>query len=60
LKRWVNFRYIDETHIGISFGETVEERDIRKLFEIFATVAGKSVDDKMIRELSGNRNDEIY
>ncbi len=52
LKRWVNFRYIDETHIGISFGETVEERDIRKLFEIFGTVAGKSVDEKMIRELS--------
>jgi glycine dehydrogenase len=52
LKQWVNFRYIDDTHIGISFGETVEERDIRKLLEIFAVVASKSVDDKMIRELS--------
>ncbi|MDQ1296357.1 MAG: glycine dehydrogenase, partial [Bacteroidota bacterium] len=52
LKRWVNFRYIDDTHIGITFAETVEERDIRKLFEIFATVAGKSVDDKMILEFS--------
>jgi len=41
LKREVNFRYIDDSHIGISFGETVEERDIRKLFEIFSTVAGK-------------------
>ncbi len=52
MKRWVNFRYIDDTHIGITLGETVEERDIRKLFEIFATVAGKSVDDKMILEFS--------
>lgn len=52
LKRQVNFRYIDDTHIGISFGETVEERDIRKLFEIFAAVAGKSFDDKLLRELS--------
>ena len=51
LKRNVNFRYIDETHIGISFGETVEERDIRKLFEIFSTVSGKSIDDKLIREI---------
>jgi glycine dehydrogenase len=53
LKRQVNFRYIDDTHIGISFGETVEERDIRKLFEIFAEVAGTSVDDKLIKEISG-------
>ena len=52
LKRSVNFRYIDETHIGIAFGETVEERDIKKLFEIFADVAGKSVDEKFISEIS--------
>ena len=52
LKRWVNLRYIDDTHIGIALSETVEERDIRKLFEIFATVAGKATDDKLIRELS--------
>jgi len=52
LKRSVNFRYIDDTHIGISFGETVEERDIRKLYEIFSTVAGKPFDDKLIQEIS--------
>jgi glycine dehydrogenase len=52
LKRWVNFRYLDDTHIGISFAETVEERDIRKLFAIFASAAGKSFDDKFIREIS--------
>ena len=52
LKREVNFRYIDDTHIGISFGETVEERDIHKLFEIFCTVAGKSFDDKLIKAIS--------
>ncbi len=52
LKRFVNFRYMDETHIGISLSETVEERDIRKLFEIFSAVAGKTVDEKLIREFS--------
>lgn len=52
LKRWVNFRYIDETHVGISLSETTEERDIRMLLEIFAAVAGKAIDDKLIRELS--------
>ena len=52
LKRFINFRYMDETHIGIALSETVEERDIRKLFEIFSAVSGKSVDEKMIRELS--------
>ena len=50
LKQQVNFRYIDDTHIGVSLSEIVEERDIRKLFEIFGAVAGKSVDDKIIRE----------
>jgi glycine dehydrogenase len=52
LKRQVNFRYIDDTRIGISFGETVEERDMRKLFEIFSAASGKSFDDKLIREFS--------
>jgi glycine dehydrogenase len=52
LKRCINFRYINDTHIGISFGETVEERDIRKLFEIFAAASGKSFDDKLLREIS--------
>ena len=59
LSRSVNFRYIDETHIGISLSETVEERDIRKLFEIFATVAGKSVDDNLIKEIAINVDKNI-
>lgn len=50
LKRQVNFRYINDTHIGISFAETVEERDIKKLFEIFGKITGKSFDDKLLRE----------
>ncbi|MFI5236969.1 MAG: aminomethyl-transferring glycine dehydrogenase, partial [Ignavibacteriales bacterium] len=59
LKRWVNFRYIDDTHIGITLGETVEERDIRKLLEIFGTVAGKSVDEKFIREISAKAENNL-
>ena len=56
--RFVNFRYIDETHIGISISETVEERDIRKLFEIFGTVTGKSVDDKLIGKFSAEADEK--
>jgi glycine dehydrogenase len=52
LKRSVNFRYIDETHIGISISEITEEREIKSLLEIFASFAGKSIDDKLISELS--------
>jgi len=49
-KRSINFRYIDDTHIGITLSETVEERDIRKLFEIFSAVSGKSIDDKLMKD----------
>jgi glycine dehydrogenase len=52
LKRLVNFRYMDDKHIGISLSETAEERDIKDLLEIFASVTGKSIDDKLIIELS--------
>ncbi len=59
LKRKVNFRYIDGTHIGIAVSETVEERDIRKLLEIFATVAGNSFDEKLITEISAKADKKI-
>lgn len=52
LKRSVNFRNLDETHIGISFSETTEERDIKDLLEIFASVTGRSSNDKLLSELS--------
>jgi len=58
-KRSVNFRYIDDTHIGIAFSEIVEERDIRKLFDIFGTVAGKTVDDKMLKEFSDKADQNL-
>lgn len=54
LKRKINFRYLDKTRIGISLSETTEERDIKNLLELFATVSGKSIDEKFIRELSNN------
>ena len=58
----MNFRYIDETISEFHLAETVEERDIRKLFEIFGTVAGKSVDEKLIRELSAkaDKKSELF
>lgn len=59
IKKQVNFRYIDNNHIGIALSETVEERDIRKLFEIFALVAGKSFDEKLLNEISMKADKKI-
>lgn len=33
----MNFRYIDDRHIGISVDETTSEADVNKILEIFAT-----------------------
>ena len=52
IKRKINFRYLDDIHIGISFSETTEERDIKDLLEIFAMVSGKSFSDKLFTELA--------
>jgi glycine dehydrogenase len=52
LVKKINFRYQDNTHIGISISEVTEERDIKDLLEIFATVSGKSINDKLIAKLS--------
>jgi glycine dehydrogenase len=52
ISRKINFRYLDSTHIGISLSETTEERDVKALLEIFATVSGKSINDELFREQS--------
>jgi len=52
ISRKINFRYLDSTHIGISLSETTEEREVKALLEIFATVSGKSINNELFRELS--------
>ncbi len=42
LLQGVNFRYIDEKHIGISINETTSLEDINQILAIFAKVAGAS------------------
>ena len=38
----INFRYIDERHVGISLDETVEEEDVEEIVELFArALSGK-------------------
>ncbi|HML95252.1 MAG TPA: aminomethyl-transferring glycine dehydrogenase [Thermodesulfobacteriota bacterium] len=38
----INFRYIDDRHVGISLDETVEEEDVEEIVELFArTLTGK-------------------
>ncbi len=39
----INFRYIDDTHVGISVNETTMPEDIRKIASVFATAAGKEL-----------------
>jgi glycine dehydrogenase len=42
----VNFRYIDNSHIGISLDETVTEKDIHDIIGIFGKVAGNTTKGK--------------
>lgn len=37
----MNFRYIDEQHIGISLDETTQPEDVQKMVEVFAKAMGK-------------------
>lgn len=40
----INFRYIDDKHVGISLDQTVEENDVNDIISIFAEAAGKKFD----------------
>ncbi len=42
LAQGVNFRFIDETHVGISVNETTSLADINQILSIFAKAAGVS------------------
>ncbi|MBN2366475.1 MAG: glycine dehydrogenase (aminomethyl-transferring) [Calditrichaeota bacterium] len=41
LKKEINFRYIDEKHIGISLDETTEPEDLDVIIDIFASAADR-------------------
>ncbi len=41
LAEQINFRYIDEQHLGISLDETTELKDINRILKIFSEVNGK-------------------
>ncbi|MFB3147413.1 MAG: aminomethyl-transferring glycine dehydrogenase, partial [Thermodesulfobacteriota bacterium] len=43
-KEKINFRYIDERHIGISLDETTELSDIEKIIRVFAALDEKNYD----------------
>ncbi|MBT8378255.1 MAG: aminomethyl-transferring glycine dehydrogenase [Ignavibacteria bacterium] len=57
LKREINLRYIDDDKIGISINEATEERDIKELIEIFATVAKKDFNEDMFIAFSKSSDD---
>ncbi len=48
----INFRYIDDKHIGISLNEATEERDIIQLVNLFAEIADQKTDSSFLLNLS--------
>ncbi len=54
----MNFRYINDTQLSVSFGESITLTDVENLIALFAEVAGKSVVEiKIEKEISINVND---
>ncbi|MBL7919046.1 MAG: aminomethyl-transferring glycine dehydrogenase [Bacteroidia bacterium] len=45
-KKEINFRYIDDKHVGVSIDQTVEENDVTDILSVFAEANGKSYSDK--------------
>ncbi|MCZ6555914.1 MAG: aminomethyl-transferring glycine dehydrogenase [Candidatus Dadabacteria bacterium] len=43
-KEKINFRYIDERHVGISLDETTELSDVKKIIRVFAALDEKNYD----------------
>jgi glycine dehydrogenase len=48
----INFRYIDDKHIGISLDQTVEENDLKDIISIFAEAAGKKTEVSYTKQKS--------
>ncbi len=43
LENGMNFRYFDNGHIGISLDKTTSRKDVKKIIELFASVAGETM-----------------
>jgi glycine dehydrogenase len=41
----INFRYVDDKHIALSFDQTVQVEDVNDVLEVFAKAVGKSYKD---------------
>ncbi len=50
LNEMINLRYFDENKIGITINETTDENDLTELIKIFASAAGKSIDEKFLQD----------
>jgi glycine dehydrogenase len=48
----INFRYIDDKHVGISLDQTIQEEDIADIISVFAEAAGKKSDTKKSEKLN--------
>ena len=55
----INFRYIDDRHVGISVDETTELADIESIIAIFAELDGKSYDDSFVGEDMDNQGIDL-
>ena len=51
-RKMINFRYIDDEHIGISLNEATEERDVVQLVELFAEISNRKTDNSFLSRLS--------
>lgn len=52
--REINFRYIDDTHVGISLDETTSQKDVLDIVYVFAQTAGNDT-----AEVSFSSDDEL-
>ena len=46
LENHINFRYFDETAVGISLAESTTLKDVEQILKIYANSLGKSYNDK--------------
>ncbi|MEO8398777.1 MAG: aminomethyl-transferring glycine dehydrogenase [Ignavibacteriaceae bacterium] len=49
LEKEINFRFIDETHIGISINEETDYHDILEIINIFADSSDEKFDEKKLK-----------
>lgn len=52
IKFKLNFRYISEDRIGISLNEATEEKDVKEVIGVFASVSGNNFDETYFNSLA--------